>query len=375
MADKIDALIKQVNKKFGENAIMRLEDMPVHPPISSGSIALDMATGFGGLPQDRMIEIVGKEGTGKTSLGLLSMSSFLDAQPDRAALILDTEHKLTYDWVKKLIGDERAKRVLLAWPDYAEQVIDYYMDVVPTGDISFVLFDSIAATPTKRASEESAEKKEYGGAAKELSNFARLAAGASQKYRTLTCCLNQVRIDMTGRHGLNTPGGTALKHAYILRIHLRPGDKKVAEKIDSEEIQVGRTINAKIVKNQIGPPGRVAEYWFYNVWTQRYGFGIDTVEELVRIAAISGVIERSGSWYRHSEFPNGQIQGQPALMDFLRIPTNAKLRDEIVQTTLATIGRERDLISQIAPMSNEPEDPEEEVVKMGQDWTGEDAPE
>ena len=108
---------------FGAESVMMASDIPVRPRISSGSLALDFAIG-GGMPTDRIVEVAGAEGCGKTSLALLTMQQFLDAQPDRGALILDVEHKLSADWVEQLIGAERMKRVILAWPDTAEQGTD-----------------------------------------------------------------------------------------------------------------------------------------------------------------------------------------------------------------------------------------------------------
>src|SRR5262249_37947632 len=138
------ALLKvktSLEKDYGPESIMFATDIPVRPRISSGSLALDFAM-CGGLPTDRCVGVAGAERTGKTALALLAMQNFLDAQPDRGALILDTEHKLSSEWVEQLIGSQRMKRVILAWPDHAEQATDIYVKAVKTGDISFVLFDS-----------------------------------------------------------------------------------------------------------------------------------------------------------------------------------------------------------------------------------------
>ena len=359
-----EKLLAQAQAKFGEKAIMFCSDMPVRPPISSGSIALDFATGFGGFPQDRVIEIVGAEGCGKTTLALLSMKSFLDANPDRFALILDTEHKLTKSWISQLIGPERMERVLVAWPDYAEQATDIYMELVSTGNVCFCLFDSIGGTPTKKGAEESAENKEYGGNAKEITRFARIAAGHSDKYGCLTVCINQVREDFTGRHILVTPGGKGIKHAYVLRIKLARGDERFFEKIDGEPLQVGFNIVAKIVKNQIGAPGRTATWKFYNVSTDKYGFGIDTADEVVRLAVVTGVVERRGAWYYHAALPGGKIQSAASLMDLIN--NDLALKDTIISETMAELASRKELLSAIAPMSESPEEDlnDAEVARM-----------
>jgi recombination protein RecA len=373
MNKEAEKLLAKAQAKFGENAVMFCSDMPTRPPISSGSIALDFATGFGGFPQDRVIEIVGNEGAGKTTLGLLAMASFLDAQPDRCALILDTEHKLTKGWIEQLIGTERMSRVLVAWPDHAEQATDLYMELVSSGQVCFCLFDSVGGTPTKRGAEESAENKEYGGNAKDMSRFARLAAGHSDKYCCLTVCVNQVREDFTGRHILVTPGGKALKHAYVMRIKLARGDERFFEKIDNEPLQVGYNIVAKIVKNQVGAPGRTATWKFYNVPTDKYGFGIDTADELVRLAVITNVIDRRGAWYYHAALPGGKVQSAAGLMDLLN--GDPALKETVISETMAVLASRRELIGEIAPMSENPEDDlnDAEVARMGRDWTATDA--
>src|ERR1700742_2897201 len=116
---KFDKLYEDLQKEFGADTIMRAVDIPKRPGIPSGSLALDFAVGFGGMPQDRVIEISGKESSGKTTLAIMIMTHFLDANPDRAALFLDLEHKLTADWLEYLVGTERMQRIIYIQPDHA----------------------------------------------------------------------------------------------------------------------------------------------------------------------------------------------------------------------------------------------------------------
>lgn len=354
----INKLKKDVQAKHGEGSIMMASEMPVRPPISSGSLALDFAIGVGGLPTDRMIEVAGGEGAGKTTLGLLSMAQFLDAQPDRAALILDTEHKLTLSWVEQLIGPERMHRVLLAWPDHMEQATDIYMDMVSSGQICFVLFDSIGGSPTMAVTQKSAEKGEIGGNAQAVSRFSRLAATYSQKYNCLLFGVNQVRTDMEGFRRHMTPGGHAWKHHCVLRLLLKRSTREIVEEeVNGEKMQVGFKVIAKVVKNQIAAPGRVASWMMMNVPTEKYGFGIDTLEEIVRLGIMTKVIEQRGAFYNHTALPGGKTQGRDALIAAIRADT--VLQKTITSEVMAVLTEDKTLVSQIAPIDTEQEEIDE----------------
>jgi recombination protein RecA len=352
--DKLLKLKEELVGRYGGDAIMFARDMPKRPPISSGTLALDFATGIGGLPTDRIIEVAGADGSGKTTLGLLAMQNFLDAQPGRGAVILDTEHKLTADWVETLIGPERMSRVMLAWPDHIEQAHNIYTEAVSSGLVSFVLFDSIGGSPTMRTSEKSAEKGEIGGNALAVGRFARMAGTYSQKYNCLTFGVNQIRADMDGFHRHMTPGGHAWKHHCIMRIQLKRGQYKVHEEVDGETMQVGYNIVAKIIKNQLAAPGRQAWWWFYNVPTEKYGFGIDTIDEVIRLAVLTKVIEQRAAMYYHDELPDGKVRGLPKLGEYIK--SHEPLRITIVKQTMDVL-KNSDLASQVAPIS----DPEADI--------------
>lgn len=355
---------------FGAESVMMASDIPVRPRISSGSLALDFAIG-GGMPTDRIVEVAGAEGCGKTSLALLTMQQFLDAQPDRGALILDVEHKLSADWVQQLIGAERMKRVILAWPDTAEQATDLYTKAVKTGQIAFVLFDSIAGAPTQRVTEKSAEIGNVGGNALAITRFAQLASIYSQKYNVLTFCVNQVRDDMEGYHRVITPGGRALKHACVLRIQLKKGKGKVDEEVSGEKIQVGYTVVGKVVKNQQAAPGRTAWWWFFSIPTEKYGFGVDTLDEVVRLATLTKVIATSGGWYTHPLLPEDKsgahkIQGLARLTEYIK--AHPEIHDVLAAEVMSRLG---EVAAEVAPIS----DPDDAIVEpegSGLLLTGED---
>lgn len=362
----VDKLLGDLQAKYGENAVMRASEVPVRDPITSGSLALDFATGVGGLPSDRVIEVAGDEGSGKTTLGLLTMLHFLDKFPSRIAVILDTEHKLTMEWVEYLVGSERMQRVIYLSPDHMEQATNMYVDAVSSGQVGFVLFDSIGGSPTKAAAEKEAEKVQVGGNALAVTKFAKLAATHSSKYRCLTFCINQVRTDMEGFRRHMTPGGHGLKHACIMRIKLRRSTSdKVEAVVNGEKMVVGFKVFASVIKNQMAAPGRTAWWWFYNVETPEYGFGIDTLDEIIRLAVATKVVTQNGSWYSHPALPEyktsgeHKVQGLKALGE--AIAKDHAIEQTIVAETMAVLKSDGSLASEVAPF--DPDAVEEDLTE------------
>lgn len=336
--------------KFGERSVVMAAKIPKHDPVSSGSLALDFAIGIGGLPTDKYVEFFGAEGGGKTTLGLLAMGNFLDAQPKRAAVILDTEHKLSHTWVEQLLGAKRMERIIYFQPDDAEEAVGMYREAVLSGAVSFVLFDSIAAAETRRGMEDPT-KDSFGGNAKVMARFSRIAGTFSAKYRCCTFAINQLRDDLEGYHRLITPGGRAVKHHATLRCYVKRAKGEVYEDLDGEKVRIGYQVAVKVIKNQLGGiEGRTCTYWFFNVPTEKWGFGVDQVEEISRLAMLTKAVERKGAWYYHPNLPSGKVQGADQFAEFVK-------RDEGVRTELtATImARLKEYSNQVAPISTDPE--------------------
>lgn len=309
-----------MTKEFGERSVVFASEIPDFQVVTTGSLALDYAIGIGGFPHNRVIEIGGEEGTGKTTLSLITIANFLDRYPDRGAAIIDMEHRLTSSWIARLIGHERTERCLILWPDSAEQSTDMYVDCAQSGAVSIILYDSVGGAPSQRVTQKSATIGEMGGNALPMSRLAKFSSIYSDKYDVLTIFINQEREDMSGYMRYTTPGGRALKHAYSLRIRLRKGKERFNEKIDGEEMQVGYSVRAQIVKNSLGAPHRECYYLFYNVPTEKYGFGIDALEETVRLGVITGVIaQRGAGYFDHSSLPGGgTVRGQANLVEVVR---------------------------------------------------------
>lgn len=346
---KLLKLQTELATKYGEKAAMFVSDMPKGEYVSSGSLSLDFALGTGGFPTNRALEIAGGEGTGKTTIGLLAMANFLDAFPDKGAVILDLEHKLSDEWVRKLIGEDRAERVILLWPDTIEEATDMYVQCCEGGLVSYILLDSIGGAPTQRVFNKSAESGNIGGNALGVTRFAQFASVMSSKYSVCTVGINQARDDMTGYNRHITPGGRAWKHACVARIQLKQGKGKFFAKVDGEDLQVGYSVVAKIVKNQMAAPYRVAWWPFYNIETEEYGFGIDRLSEISRLSLSVGVVEQRGAWYYHDELPGGKIKSQARLLDHLK--DHEDFRELLAKQTIDAVA-ERGL-SAVAPSGSQ----------------------
>lgn len=333
--------------KFGEKSVMMASQMPRYPKISTGSLALDFAIGVGGWPSDRYVEVFGAESCGKTTLGLLGMRNFLDAQPKRGAVILDTEHKMDLDWAARITGADYMKtRIIYLQPDSIEDATEMYKECVSDGSTCFVLFDSIASAQTRKS--VTTEKDEMTGNAKAMARFAPIMAAFSAKYQCCTFAVNQTRDDIEGFHRIITPGGKAPKHAAVLRVYLKKAKGEVHEDLNGEKVKIGHTVAAKIVKNQAGGiEGRTCQYWFFNVHTDKWGFGVDQVEEISRLAALTGAIERKGAWYYHQLLPDGKICGADQFAVFVK--ESEPLRAEL---TTAIMTRLKEHGNEVAPISN-----------------------
>jgi len=235
----------------------------------------------------------------------------------------------------------------LMQPLHIESASDMYVSAVSTGTVCIAVLDSIGGAPSMQAVDKSAEIGVMGGNAIGVGRFARLAASHSNVFNCLTIGVNQVREDMAGLHRTIRPGGMAWKHAVTQSVVLKRGQGKVHDKINGEDVQVGQEIKGKVIKNGCAPPGRTASWWFFNIPTDRYAFGIDTMDEIVRLSLLTNVIERKGAWYFHPALPDGKIQSKDRLQDTIRDDDSlfATLRSEV----MARLG---DVADQVAPISD-----------------------
>lgn len=352
----LDELQGKLAKKFGANSIMRAAEMPPTKVVPSGSLSLDIAMGVGGIPTNRVIEVIGAEGGGKTTLSLLIMKQLLEKDPTRHAAFFDFEHKLTSEWVEKLVGEEIMDRMLYFSPDHAEQGINMYVEAVKTGTIQHVIWDSIASAPTQRVMKEDADAgtKDVGGNAGAITQLARIAATFSSKYDSLFLGTNQLRDTIGSRvptaATANSPGGHAWRHACIARIELKPNGDKFSIKENGEELQVGYGIKARIFKNQLAAPFRTANWNFFNIPSEKYGpVGIDTTEECLRLARTVGVVDvTTGGMFHHAALPGGKIRGEDNFKNL--VSGDPALRATIVSEVMARVADDSSLAGTISPI-------------------------
>lgn len=311
----ISDTMKEITKKHGDHAISLASEIRQFDVVPSGSLCLDYVTGIGGLPSNRVVEYAGEPGSGKSTLAMHSMNNALRMFPDRVGVFFDLEQKVTVDWMGNFITD--MDRVVIINPDHIEQATDMFRDFVKTGEVCVVVLDSIGGAPTRRTTEKSAEIANFGGNAIGVGEFARNAATLGGKYRCLTIGINQIRQDMSKYNRMMTPGGEAWKHACSLRVQTKRGpDKYIEKKPNGEEVQVGYDVILKVVKSGVGTPFRATQYRFYSEQSRSGAFGVDRIDEIMRLGRLAEVFERRGGWYYHPSLPDGKINGEASLLDF-----------------------------------------------------------
>lgn len=333
MASSVERVESILASKYGGKSVFFASDIPPYDVIPTGSLAFDYITGVGGFPNNRVVELAGAEGTGKTTLALHTVNNALKKFPKKFCLYIDAEHRLTPSWVDSFVED--SERVIVVAPDHVEQATDMYVEAVSTGECCVAVFDSIGGTASARVTGKSAEVGNVGGNALAVTRFAQFAQTLGSKNSCCTIAINQVRDDMMGYNRLITPGGRALKHAASLRVEVKKGQGKVFEKINGEELQVGYSMMLRVHKNSLAAPGRSTSLWFYNL-PSSHGFGIDTVEEISRLSILTGVVEQPalGS-YTYKGFPNGKIRGKDKTIEY--ISTHKEVFDSLKEEVMAQL--------------------------------------
>lgn len=313
----LDDVLRNIEKKYGKGAIINFEDDRFDDVecVSSGSLSLDVALG-GGYAVGRIIEIFGEESSGKTTLAIHAAVNFQRRFPDKAVLYIDVENAFDTFYGEALGLSYKKNQWLFSQPKSGEEAFDIIDDMLKSGMISLIIVDSVAALiPRAELDGEYGESK-MGLQARLMSQAMRKLVNVISKSKCTVIFINQLRdkIGVFFGDAKVTTGGHALKFYSSQRLDV----SRVGQEKDGEEITANKT-RVKIKKNKIAPPYRKAEF---NII---FGEGIDTVAELIQLAADAGVIKKSGSWFSYGEIKLGQ--GVDAVKKILR--DNPELTEEI----------------------------------------------
>lgn len=324
----LEAALAQIQKQFGKGAVMKLGDDDAKlniESISTGSMSLDLATGIGGVPRGRIVEIYGPESSGKTTLTLHIIA---EAQKEggRAAFI-DAEHALDPEYARNLGVD--VDELLVSQPDYGEQALEITEMLVRSGAVDVVVVDSVAALVPKHEIDGAMGDATVGMQARLMSQALRKLAGVINKTNTTIVFINQLRekIGVMFGNPETTTGGRALKFFASMRIDVRK-----VESIKSGDQILGNRTRAKIVKNKVAPPFKQAEFDIM------YGKGISKSGDVLDCAVAEKILEKAGSWY---SFEGNRIgQGRENVKTYLE--ENPDVMDRIEGMLLDTLNKKDD---------------------------------
>lgn len=329
MSDKskaLDTAILQLEKKYGSGTIMRLGDNNALnvEAVSTGSITLDCATGIGGFPRGRIIEVYGPESSGKTTLALHVVA---EAQKlGGEAAFVDAEHALDPVYAKNLGVD--VDSLLVSQPDNGEQALEIVEALARSGALDVIIVDSVAALVPRAEIDGDMGDSHVGLQARLMSQALRKLAGVISKSNTIIIFINQLREKVGVVYGNPevTTGGRALKFYASIRVDVR----RIEQLKGTGGEFIGSRTRAKIVKNKVAPPFKTAEFDIM------YGEGISKVGEIVDLGVNYGIIKKSGAWFSYGETRLGQgrdnvknlFKNDKALSDEIERQIREKMAEE-----------------------------------------------
>jgi recombination protein RecA len=319
----LEAALIQIERQFGKGSIMRLGEetrVPVEV-IPTGSIALDVALGLGGLPRGRIVEIYGPESSGKTTVALHAVANA--QKMGGIAAFIDTEHALDPDYANKLGVDTDA--LLVSQPDTGEQALEIADMLIRSGALDVIVIDSVAALVPKAEIEGEMGDSHVGLQARLMSQALRKITGALNQAKTTAIFTNQLREKVGVMFGSpeTTSGGKALKFYASVRLDVRR-----IETLKDGTDAVGNRTRVKVVKNKMSPPFKVAEFDIL------YGVGISREGSLIDLGVEQGIVRKSGAWYTYEGDQLGQ--GKENARNFLR--ENPDVANEIEKRIKEKLG-------------------------------------
>jgi recombination protein RecA len=320
----LDVTLQQIEKQFGKGAVMKLGEHPAgagFTVIPTGSLALDLALGVGGIPRGRIVEVFGPEGSGKTTV---SLHIIAEAQAKGGiAAFIDAEHALDPTYARELGVD--IDELLVSQPDSGEQALEIADMLVRSAALDIVVIDSVAALVPRAEIEGEMGDTHVGLQARLMSQAMRKLSGSLSKFDTTAIFINQLREKIGVMFGSpeTTPGGRALKFYSSVRLDVR----KIENLKDGTEV-VGSRTRVKVVKNKVAPPFRQCEFDIM------YGKGISKEGSLLDVGVDLEIIKKSGAWFTYEGEQLGQ--GRENARSFLA--EHVEMRDEIERRIREAVG-------------------------------------
>ena len=320
----LGAALSQIEKQFGSGSIMRMGDSDAVADVqsvSSGSLALDIALGVGGMPKGRVVEVYGPESSGKTTLTLHVVAEIQKA--GGTAAFIDAEHALDPQYAERL--GVNVEELLVSQPDTGEQALEITDMLVRSGAIDLIVIDSVAALTPKAEIEGDMGDSHVGLQARLMSQALRKLTGNIKRSNTLVIFINQIRMKIGVMFGSpeTTTGGNALKFYSSVRLDIR----RIGALKKGDEI-IGNETRVKVVKNKVAPPFRQAHFDIL------YNEGISRESEIIELGVENNIIEKTGAWYSYKGDRLGQ--GKENVRQYLKDTPDlaSRLESEIRQIVL-----------------------------------------
>ena len=319
----LELALSTIEKQFGKGAVMRMGDHPadIVKSISTGAMSLDIATGIGGLPRGRVIEIFGPEASGKTTLALHAVA---EAQKEGGiAAYIDAEHAMDPGYAQAL--GINLSDMYISQPDSGEQALEIAEQLIRSGSLDILVVDSVAALVPRAEIEGEMGDQFMGLQARLMSQALRKLTSVVARSNTSAVFINQIREKIGVMFGSpeTTPGGRALKFYASMRLDIRR-----VETIKEGTTAVGNRVKVKVVKNKMAPPFREAEFDII------FGQGISKLGTLLESGVDQGIVDKSGSWFNYGSMRIGQ--GKDGSVTFLK--ENPQVAAEINQKVREKLG-------------------------------------
>jgi len=303
--DTLQIAMDDINKRYGSGTVMLIGDGPIEDVdvVSTGSLALDMALGIGGLPRGRTIEIFGAEAAGKTTLALHAIA---EAQREGGkAAFIDAEHALDIDYAKRL--GVKVEELIISQPSSGEQALDIARSLLKSKKVAIIVIDSVAALTPQAELDGEVGDSHVGLQARLMSQSMRILTGLTSDSNTALVFINQLRMKIGVMFGNpeTTSGGRALRFYASVRL-----DVRAIARLKQDDVVYGSRVRVKVAKNKLAPPYRVCEFNLI------HGKGISRGAEIVEIGTSMGIVNRRGAWYSYGDKNIGQgLENTVAFLD------------------------------------------------------------